>query len=449
MATITSSPIYKLLRKAADKEDYKEVGRILRSLRAADRADCFRSLNAARQVDVVRHLKPKTTASILRRLPQVEIEPLLAKLNADDLLPVLDRMAPDDAADVINALPEETADALLPQMHSASLVRQLISYADDTAGALMTTSVLTISEQATAKQALAAVRRWHKDSERLYNLFVTAPGGHLVGMVELLDLIQASPTNTINRFMNTEVISVHADTDQEDCAKLLDRYDQITLPVVDDARRVLGVIAVDDLIDVLQEEADEDIAHLGGAVPLEGNYLKTSVVSMVKKRASWLILLFLAASLTTSIIAAFEEQLATMALLAVFIPLLIGTGGNAGAQTTTTIIRAMALGDVNYSDAVRIWFKEARVGLLLGAVMAIMTSLLAIIMFGQPALAVTVGATIFCIVMAATFTGAILPIAAERMGLDPTLLSGPAITTLVDSVGLLIYFSIAKLVLGI
>ena len=166
-------------------------------------------------------------------------------------------------------------------------------------------------------------------------------------------------------------VIVHVDTDQEDCAKLLDRYDQITLPVVDDDRRVLGVIAVDDLIDVMQEEADEDIAHLGGADPIEGSYLKAGILSMVRMRASWLVLLFLAASLTTSIIAAFEEKLETMALLAVFIPLLIGTGGNAGAQTTTTIIRAMALGDVTYKDALKVWLREARVGLLLGLVMAL------------------------------------------------------------------------------
>ena len=249
--------------------------------------------------------------------------------------------------------------------------------------------------------------------------------------------------------MDSQVVAVTAGTDQEECARLISKYNLLALPVITENRKLIGVITVDDVIDVLEDETTEDFQRLGGAEPLDQAYLNTGTWTIAKKRIGWLLLLFLTESLTGTVLRFFENEIATVVALSFFIPLLIGTGGNAGSQTTSTIIRALAVGDIDLSDAIRSLWHEMRVGLMLGFGMSIIAYFRAIAWGTSMQLAITVAISIFAIVLWANTLGAILPILAAKLKVDPTVVSGPVMSTLVDATGLFIYFSIAKMIIGL
>jgi magnesium transporter len=268
-------------------------------------------------------------------------------------------------------------------------------------------------------------------------------------VVNLRQLVVADPSTPLSEIMDSEVMSVPAGTDQEQCAQVMARYDLLALPVVDADNILLGVITVDDVMDVLEDEATEDIQRLGGAEPLDRSYLDTSVFTITRKRIGWLLLLFFTATLTGSVMRLFQEELQAVVALAIFIPLLIGTGGNAGSQTTAIVIRSLATGDVDLDDALRVWWHEVRVGLLLGIGMAAFAYVRAVTWESDAELALTVSASIMGIVLWATGVGSLLPLLAARLRIDPTVVSGPVMSTLVDATGLFIYFTIARLILGV
>jgi magnesium transporter len=262
-------------------------------------------------------------------------------------------------------------------------------------------------------------------------------------------LIVADPDSILADIMNPDVISVQAGVDQEECAQIMARYDLTALPVVNGNRRLIGVIMIDDVIDVIEEETTEDIQRLGGAQPLDAPYLSTRIATVFRKRVGWLMLLFITESLTGTVLRHFEDELSSVVALSFFIPLLIGTGGNAGSQTTSTIIRALAVGEIDLGDALRSLWHEVRVGLLLGVGMAVFAYFRALTWGSTQGLALTVSLAIFSIVVWANGLGAFLPILAVRLKIDPTVVSGPVMSTLVDATGLFIYFTIARVILGL
>ena len=320
---------------------------------------------------------------------------------------------------------------------------------DETAGGLMTSEFLVLRAGMTAADAIAALRQWAPSSEAVYYLFVVDRSDRLVGVVSLRSLVVAEPSRCIADIMDREVISVHAGTDQEECARLMQRYDLLALPVINGQGKLQGVITVDDLVDVLQEEATEDLQRFGGAEPLNRPYLSVGIFANVSKRVWWLLLLFVTETFTGTVLRHFEHQLQAVVALSFFVPLLIGTGGNAGTQTTSTIIRAMALGDIGPRDALRVWFHEVRTGLLLGAVMAVVAFVRAMTWGTTAPLGVSVGLSIMAIVVWANCVGALLPLVATRLRIDPTVVSGPFMSTVVDATGLFLYFTIARAVLQI
>jgi magnesium transporter len=301
----------------------------------------------------------------------------------------------------------------------------------------------------TASEAIQAIRAWKPDAETIYYLFVIDMQGYLCGVVSLRQLVIAAPDTRIAEIMDTEVISVPVGTDQEECARIMRRYDLLALPVVNVDGMLLGVITVDDVMDVLEEEATEDIQRLGGAQPLERSFLDTSIFVVTRKRIGWLVALFLAGTFTLLVMRYFESQLSAMVSLAAFMPLLIGTGGNAGSQTTATIIRALATGDIELADALRVWWHEVRVALALGVGMAIVGYLRTITWQSNPAMALTVSVSILGIILWANTLGALLPLLAARLRIDPAIVSGPVMSTLLDVTGLLIYFTLARMILGV
>jgi magnesium transporter len=437
------------LRIVLERDDLAAAAAIVESLRPADQADIFTELDDEDQVALLPELNPADLADILEELDDEEAAELVASLSTEAIIRIVDEMEPDEAADLLGDIHPDQAQAVLAGLEEPDEVRPLLLHPDDSAGGLMTSEYLALRRRMTAREAIAAIRAWRPEAETIYYLFVVDRSGKLCGVLSLRNLVVAAPDTLVEEIMDPEVISVPAGTDQEECARLMTRYDLLALPVVDAEGVLLGVITVDDVIDVLEEEATEDIQRLGGAQPLGRSYLDTDAFTVARKRIGWLLLLFLTATLTGSVMRLFQDELQTVVALAIFIPLLIGTGGNAGSQTTATIIRALATGDVDPGDALRVWWHEARVGLALGLIMAVVAYIRSITWESNPALALTVSTSILGIVLWANGIGAVLPLLAARLRIDPTVVSGPVMSTLVDATGLFIYFTIARLILNI
>jgi magnesium transporter len=327
-------------------------------------------------------------------------------------------------------------------------VSPLLLHADESAGGLMTSEFLALRRRMTAAEALQAVHDWRPETEAVYYLFVVDGVGRLRGVVGLRALIVADPTTPVSEIMDPEVLSVPVGTDQEHCAELMSRYDLLALPVVDAHGVLLGVVTIDDVVDVLVDAATEDIQRLGGAQPLERPYLETGVLGIFRKRIGWLLLLFVTESLTGSVLRHFQYELTTVVALSFFVPLLIGTGGNAGSQTTSTLVRALAMGEVELGDALRTLWHELRTGLLLAVAMAVIAYVRALTWGSSQALAFTVSLSIAAIVLWASSLGSLLPLLAARLRIDPAVVSGPVMSTLVDATGLFIYFTVAAAILA-
>jgi magnesium transporter len=438
------------IRTALEENDLTTASSVIEALRPADQADIFSDLDDEQQTTLLPQINPADAADIIEELYDEEAAELAVQLPLSTLVRIVDEMEPDEAADLLDDLRPEQAQAVLARLEAAHQIKPLIDYPDDTAGGLMTSAFLALQRRWTTERSISAIRAWHPAEETIYYLFVTDRLQRLVGVVNLRELIVADPKTTVMEIMDPDVIYVTPEMDQEDCAELMLRYDLLALPVVDiEHRYLLGVITVDDLVDVLQSEASEDIQRLGGALPLDRAYLDTGVFSITRKRIGWLLILFFTATLTGAVMAMFQGALEAVVALTIFIPLLIGTGGNAGSQTTTTIIRAMAVGDVEWHDTRRVFLHELGIGLVLGLGMGIIAYVLAMVWVKDSQLALAVAVSVLSIVVWATSAGSLLPLAVARLGIDPTVVSGPVMSTLVDATGLFIYFTVASLILGL
>lgn len=437
------------VREALAQEDWQRAVRLIEALRPPDQAEIFGELPPYEQDQLLPRLDIADSADILEELEEDEAAEIATRLETENLARILDKMEPDEAADLLGDIPPGQAAQALAVMEEAEEVRPLLAHADETAGGLMTPAEVLLRKDMTAEEAIAYLRSVAPESETVYYLFVIDRENRLVGVVSLRQLVIASPSIRVGEIMDPDVIYVRADADQEEAARLMARYDLLALPVVDHKRHLVGLITHDDLVEVLEEEATEDIQRLGASEPLEEPYLDAPVLSVVRKRIGWLLLLFVTESFTGSVLRLFDEELTEAVALAFFIPLLIGTGGNAGSQVASTIIRALALGEVRFRDLVRVVWREVRTSLLLGMSMGLI-GLVRALTWGSPAtLATTVGLSLIAIVLWAGVIGALLPLVASRFRIDPAVVSGPAMSTLVDATGLLIYFLIARMIMGL
>ncbi len=296
---------------------------------------------------------------------------------------------------------------------------------------------------------LSHIRKIGNKAEIIAYIYVLGPLGQLVGVLSLRELIMTPPANSLQEIMTTNVISVPAEEDQEHAARLLALYDLVALPVVNPKGQMVGIITVDDVLDVIEDEATEDIQMMGGSQPLDSPYLHAGFFALFQKRITWLLLLFVVETLTGNILKHFEQTLAQVVALTFFIPLLIDTGGNAGSQASTLVIRAMAVGEITAKDFIKVIWRETRIGLVMGLTMAAASLLFVYFLHGSLHIGLTVAATLIAIVTISSFIGAILPMAAKRWGVDPAVISAPLITTVVDTSGLIIYFFLARWILGL
>lgn len=437
------------VRAALAEGDWKRAVALIEALRPPDQAELFSELPPEEQDALLPRLDVEDSADILEELEDAEAARIASRLEARDLARILDEMEPDEAADLLGDLAPEQAIQALASMTEVEEVSPLLAYPDESAGGRMVPPPVVLHQDMTAEEAIAHLRAVAPSSETTYYLFVVDEENRLVGVVSLRQLIVASPYRRIRDIMDSHVISVPAQADQEEAARLMARYGLLALPVVDDQGRLLGMITHDDLVGVLEQEATEDIYRLSASEPLDMPYVDTPILKMFRKRVGWLLLLFVTETLTGTVLRHFEEELSEAIALAFFVPLLIGTGGNVGGQVSSAVIRALALGEVHFHDIAMVVWREIRTSLLLGLVMGIAGFLRAITWQSPFLLSLTVGTTLCAIVMWAAFIGAILPLIAHRLRIDPAVVSGPAMTTLVDATGLVIYFLIARVIMGL
>jgi magnesium transporter len=420
------------LAQADPVEIAEELARLPRERRAVP----FRLLARDRALEVFELLDPSVQ------------QELLDGLRDANVLQLFEEMDPDDRARLTEEMPATVARQLLAGLSPAErrLTATLLGYPEDSAGRLMSPEVASLPADLTAAQALDRLRRIGRSAETIYALPVTDNRRRLIGALGLRDLVLAEPGTSVRDLMDADVYSARVDTDQEEVARLMREADLLALPIVDSEDRLVGIVTVDDAMEVLEEEETEDVARSGGAEPLGRPYLATSVMQIARSRVVWLLLLIVAATLTVNVLQVFEETLTKVVSLALFIPLVIGTGGNTGAQAATTVTRALAVGEVRLSDLGFVILREARVGLLLGTMLGLLAFLPALLFAGQE-IAIVVSVTLVVVCTLAAFIGSLLPLIARRVGVDPAVMSAPFITTLVDASGLVVYFLVARAVL--
>ena len=418
---------------------------------AAEWADLVPQLEPNEVAVLIQWLPDEEIALILEELPPVEAARILRTLSAPEAGNLLGEMDPDDAADVVELLPQAAADEILVRMspEEAAEIRELSGYDPDTAGGIMTPAYVAVSKGATSAQAIAAIRRLVDEAETVNYVYVVDDERHLLGVLSLYRLLLSPDDTPVSQLMAPSTVRVRASADQETAARILTDRNLLAIPVVDDDDHLIGIITEDDIADVIEAEATEDIERLGGSQPLNLPYRLASVPLLVRKRVGWLMLLFIAQGYTGTVLQSFETELAAVVALSFFIPLLIGTGGNVGSQTVTLVVRAMALGEVAMKDIGWLVFKELRVGLVMGLVMGVAAIGQAWFLGVSGDIATAVSIAVIAICIWAATVAAALPLILRRVGVDPAVVSAPLISTLVDGTGLIIYFEIARLVLAL
>ena len=391
-----------------------------------------------RLADAMANLDPSEAARLIVRF---------ARPYAAD---ILEEMDPDDATDVVEELRDGDAEGILAEMDRADAdeIRELMTYPPDTAGGRMTPSFVSIPPNVNVAQALRLIRAQAAGAEAVYYTYVTDRACRLVGVVSLRDLVLAEAQHRVADLMRRQVIRLPADTDQEEAAHVLMAHDFLALPVVDDGGRLVGVITADDVADVLEEEASEDIERLGGSEPLDETYLRTPLIQLFRKRVPWLLALFVAGTYTSFVLEAFADTLARAVALAFFIPLLIGTGGNVGSQIVTTVVRALAVGQVSDVDFWRVVGRELLLSLAIGTVIGVAFLVRAESMLLDQGVVLVVCLAAPCVVLWSTLLASMLPMVLQRLKIDPAVASAPLLTTLVDGTGLLLYLTLARVLLG-
>ena len=417
----------------------------------AEWADLVPQLEPSEVAVLIQWLPDEEIGEILEELPPIEAARILRSLSAPEASQLLGEMDPDDAADVVEVLPDDAVAEILVRMkpEDAEEIRQLSGYEPDTAGGIMTPEYVAVSKDATSAQAIAAIRRLVDEAETVNYVYVVDEERHLLGVLSLYRLLLSPETTPVQNLMAPSTVRVKATADQETAARLLTDRNLLAIPVVDDDDHLVGIITEDDVADVIEAEATEDIERLGGSQPLNLPYRLASVPLLVRKRVGWLMILFIAQGYTGTVLRNFEGELAAVVALSFFIPLLIGTGGNVGSQTVTLVVRAMALGEVAMRDMGWLVFKELRVGLVMGLVMGVAAIGQSWFLGVSSNIATAVSIAVIAICVWAATVAAALPLILRRLGVDPAVVSAPLISTLVDGTGLIIYFEIARLVLGL
>jgi len=434
-------------------EDPSQISALLEEIHDEDLADLLGMLEEHEAALILKTLKPEDAAPIFERLDEDQQEALVEELGVEDVAPIVSEMAADERTDLIEALPEKVGDDLFETLEkvdpeAAAEVEELAKWPEDSAGGLMTTDYVEVPPTLTVAEAIQRIREQSSDAETIYYVYVLNDKRILLGIVSLRDLLLANATDKLADVMTENIFAVSPETDQEEVARKMAKYDFAALPVIGPDKRLLGVITVDDVMDVLTQEQTEDMQRLAAVAPIEEGYFQTGFWTFFQKRAPWLAALLISEFLTGAALRHYDELIEAVSKLSYYVPMLISAGGNTGSQSSSLIIRGLAVGDVKPSDWKRVIVREIGQGLVLGLLLAVIGSMRVLLWGDGIHLMLTIGCTLLGIVVVGCIVGSVLPLFLRRVGLDPATSSTPFVATLIDVFGILVYMNVAKLFLA-
>ena len=442
------------IKKLLDEKKYSTLRDILTTMMPFDIAAVFRELQDEKTPILFRILPKELAAETFVEMDEETQEFLIHGFSDSELKEIVDELFVDDAVDLIEEMPANVVKRILRQADKQTRreINELLKYPEDSAGSIMTTEFISLRPDMTAEMAIKRIRRTGVDKETIYTCYVNDDNNKLIGITTVKDLLLAEDDRPVRELMEENVISVHTLADQEEVATLFSNYDFLALPVVDNEQRIVGIVTIDDAIDVIREEATEDIEKMAAVLPSDKPYMRTSVWGIYKKRVPWLLVLMLSATFTSTIISSFDGMLASVIILSSFIPMITGSGGNAGSQASVSVIRALSLGEIEFKSMFKVLWKELRVALLCGVTLAA-ANFIKLLLFDLRGhengvlIALVVSLTLVGTIVMAKVVGSSLPLLSSKIGLDPAVMANPLISTVCDSLSLLIYFGVASLML--
>ena len=440
------------LMQLVDDKKFRILKDELSEMNEFDVAEFIGQLEPEKMVVVFRMLPKELATDVFACLEPDEQERIIGDINDKELHTIIEDLMIDDAVDMLEELPANVVKRVLQQAtpSTRAQINEFLKYPENSAGSIMTAEYIALKKTMTVEEAFAYIRAYGEDKEIIYTCFVMDNKRTLEGVVTVKDLLMNTYDTLIETIMDTHVIKAVTTQDREEVVELFNKYDLMALPVVDLENRLVGVVTVDDVVDVMEEEATEDFEKMAAMLPSEKPYFKTTVFEIAKQRIPWLLVLMISSMITGTILAKYEEAFQVLPILVTFIPMLMDTGGNAGSQTSTTIIRGMAVGEIELSDVLRAWWKELRVAVIVGAVLGIVNFVRLMIQYpGKELVSLTVVLSLYATVIIAKSLGCLLPMGAKKLNLDPAIMASPLITTLVDAISLTIYFALAVALLRI
>lgn len=435
-----------------ENKNFQELKEQLKNLNIADIATLFESLEEPQQIIILFKLLSKDVAAdVFSFLNSDMQETIINALKDKEIEHIMADLYMDDAADFVQEMPANVVKRVLKNTtkENRNIINKLLSYPENSAGSIMTTEFIDIKQELTVEEAFKKIKKKAADAETVGTIFVTDSKRKIQGVLSIKDLILANSDDKIENIMNSNVVYSTTHTDQEEVSKLFDKYDFYALPIIDTENRLVGIVTVDDIMDVVKEEATEDMEIMAAISPTDDPYLKTSAFTHAKKRIFWLLFLTLSASITGAIMSFFEDAFVAIPALVTFIPMLMGTGGNCGSQSATLVIRGLALNEITLKDYFKVAFKEFKVSLLVSSVLSVVNFVIVWIRYGDPLLGLVIALSLVIVVIIAEFIGGGLPILAKKCKLDPAIMAAPIISTLVDCIAIVSYFLIASAILGL
>lgn len=439
------------VKRMIDERRFFELKKYLSEILPPDIMELIDPLDITDKVIVFRLLNKEIAAEVFSLLDHDDQEELLKQFGEAKIREIIGEMDPDDRTELFDELPENMVKALIKLLspEERALANRLLNYPEDSAGRLMTPEFIELNKNMTAGEAIETIRKTGLDKETIYYSYVTDCNGHLIGIVSLKDLLLASPDKKVEDLMTTNFVSVHTHDDQEEVARVLTKYDLVAIPVVDNDNKLVGIITVDDVVDVIHEEATEDFHKMAGIEAPDEPYFSTKFFVLGRKRALWLIVLLVTSYLSSIVLKHYSYILQVVVPLAFFIPMLTGTCGNTGMQSATLIIRGLATGEIELRDFLRIIFREILMGAFLGVILGLFSFVRARFVDTDPFIGISVGVAVFVSVIVANMIGSVLPMILKKLKIDPAISAGPFISTLLDVTTLLIYFSIAEIIFNV
>lgn len=439
------------IKNLIDEKNFIELKKLLETINSADFPNIFEEFSYEEILIIYRLLSKEKAAEVFTELEPDLQETLINGFSDLELKNVVNELFMDDTVDLIEEMPSNVVKRILKNIKAEDrkIINELLNYPESSAGSIMTTEFIDLKENMTVKQAFEKIKKIGLEKETIYTCYVLDKSRKLVGEIDLKDLVISDDNMIINSLINTNLATVNTLEDQENIAKMFDKYDLLALPVVDQENRLVGIITVDDAIDVLQDEVSEDFEIMAAMTPSEDSYFKTSIFKHTKNRIFWLLVLMISATVTGSIITHYEAAFATLPILVSFIPMIMGTGGNCGSQSSTLIIRGLATDEIELKDFFKALWKEIRVAFLVGILLAIANGIRIFIQYKDISLSIVVGLTLIATVCMSKALGCCLPMLSKKLKLDPAIMAAPLITTIVDTCSVLIFFKIAVLILNI